>query len=207
MISIGVSFIFCFYSFFYNEVSFIDVQTSPTQLFRIYYYKFSDFAESPFGKVIVCNIYFLRDFLMIMLEFGLNGWLVYLFKYFIIKKTKLIFTVSPKSRRQSNVNVNQQDPNIVGNRKFSLPPVEIKNILKADGRITLMVLAICFLSSFEHVFWLFSRVYFSFFNSKVADIIYVFSDFGVVFKHFLNFFLIFIFNAKFRTELKFLLRI
>ena len=186
-------------SFMINNVSYIDLKTSPTESFRLFYFSYSTFARSFLGKILTYVVYVIRDGFTLIAQVVLGIILIILVKRYANRRKRLFNLGYNSTPDQSSMNSDKA--------KVSTNPMVKKTDSKIDRKVTLMVIFICTLSSVEHLFVLVSAVYFYYIVNSIGIMLSLVSDFFIILKSLSNFFFFFFFNKIFRDKLKSLLKI
>ena len=185
--------------FMINDFSYIDLKTSPTESFRLFYFRYSSFARSYLGKVFSYVVYAVRDVLTLIAQVVLGTILVMLVKGYSNRRKRLFNLSSSPATDVPSLNSETTKPskNIENRKKNS----------KLDRKVTLMVVFMCFFSSVEHLVVLVSTVYFYYIVNSFGYILALTADYVIIIKSLSNFFFFFFFNKVFRDKLKSFLKI
>ena len=165
------------YGFLFQPFT-VNAKLNQTTSFQIYFWKNTDFAVSLAGNVSTFTIYFIRDILILIMETGLNVYTIILLKnYLRQKKTFLSRAINADEKR-------------------------IKTICRTDRNSTIMVIAMCTLSTMQHIFMMTAAIYFTLDRSKIAIFIGIVANFSISIKHFSNLIVVYLFNGRFRINFK-----
>ena len=175
--------------------------------YGLYKFSYSEIGMSQFGKVITFLVYFIRDFLTLLLEIILNVVsLILLKKRMTIKRD--IMSMNHKVEL-AVVEINHENHHNLSNLVTDESPKRSKSnkidyMSKANKNLTLMVAAMCVLSAIMHMSFINCAVLFSVkLDSTTYNYnYYFFSSFFITFKHFSNFFFFLFFNHLFFEQLK-----
>lgn len=180
--------------------TFMDINLSETETFRIYYFQNTDFALSLVGNILNYTTYACRDVLILLVQVCLNTISLVLIKKHLVNKSVLL--------NYNGKNMHQQILNMKINFHAKILNFYLadNNIAKMDQNLSIMVVLLTFLSSFEHVFLISEAVIFNYTKSDVAFWIGLIADLSISLKHFFNIFLFYFFNKLFKNEMKNLLR-
>ena len=77
----------------------------------------------------------------------------------------------------------------------------VENITQADQNLSIMVVILTVLSSFEHIFLISQAIIFNYLRDDTAYLFALLADFSISIKHFSNIILYFLFNKLFKIEL------
>ena len=188
--------------FFNQEPAFIDLKLDATKMFRINYIQSTGYILSLTGIIINFCKYFLRDAILLVIQCFLTILLIHFLKNYFKNKRNI---VQPDSKLNTNLtnyqnNTVQTASNIITLPIYNKSPSVNKKINSADQNLTIMIVIMTFLSILEHFLLIFLAVSFTYFRNEITFLIVVAGDFS--FKHFLNFFLLYLFNKIFKTEFK-----
>ena len=148
--------------------AYLNVPSSPSTVFRVYFFKGTSFTNSLYGKVLNYVFYFIRDVIFLLAETGLNVFVAVLLARQIKNKLKLT------NRSHANV----------------------ASLTKAEQKASQMVLIMCTLSTLEHAFFFAMAVYFDF--NPGAYLLGVTANMCITLKHSSNLLLFYYFNGPFR---------
>lgn len=174
------SFVLNFPTFFNYHPGFSDVQLNDSLTFRIYYWALSDYSNSLFGSILSFTIYFIRDFMFLVLKIALNVYSVYLIKKYLAKIRPVpVFSISVVEE----ISHFNQD-----------------YITKTDRNLINMVIIMCIISIFENIFYGVAYAYYSTAYDIPSVYVSCISLIILAVKHGSNFFVFFFFNNLFRIE-------
>ena len=186
----------------------VDVKLDNFTKFRIYVSSASEFGESLNGRIASGLIFFLRDIATIIAEIILNITTLVLLKRQLSKKSKMVMIPLKKLPNEEIETEKLFTEEITNNPDpgQTLSSIELKathnkmNVSKLDRNLTCMVLLIGFFSIIAHILTLFCTSLYFFDNSLVTSYVCFSANFFVSFKHFLNFFILIMFNNLFQKE-------
>ena len=193
-----VSLIFCIIVnipfFMINNFSYVDVKTSPSEIFRLFYYTYSNFASTLVGRVLTYVVYGIRDMFTLIAQVALGILLIILVKRYANRRKRLFNLGQSSTPDQSSLTSDKikSTNNIVIRKKDA----------KIDRKVTLMVFFMCTLSSVEHLFACLSIIYYYFYVNSLANLLSLIASFTIIVKNLSNFFFFFFFNKLFRDKLK-----
>ena len=195
--------------FFNEEPTHADLSLNSTTILRMHYIETSYFSLSLFGTILNFCTYFIRDVVLLIIQCILAIISIYLIKKYFKKKKNMITnpSVSTTNRETVYSEVSSLSASRISNRVQSNVLLIYENIAKADRNMTIMIVIMGLLSVLEHCLFITFVVLLNFFRSDTAYLLVMFGDLFISFKHFLNFFLLYLFNRLFRKELKKTLRI
>jgi len=165
--------------FFYFVPHNYEVELDNHEMFSIYSWILTDFADSLAGKIVAYVIYFIRDVLTLLLEVTLNIFSLIEMKRHVDKKKNVVYNL--ENAQNSNVG---------------------RNLSKADHNMTFMVLVMCLLSVLQHIGFLACTGYYLQSQNLLAYSICYASNQIISIKHASNFFLFILFNSLFRKNVK-----
>ena len=183
-----ISMIFCIIvnmpSFFWyyvesNEIFLLKARETPD---RLIYCSQSDFLSSTLGYILSFLMLGINDILTLIVEMILNIVLIFFYVKFLKKKSQVITqTGSTRAKR-----------------------IKQNNYLSSDLNLFLMTIFLSLISFTSHVFTAFSTFFILGFKTDGVSLstITLVNSFISSFKYFSNFFVLYIFNVKFRDEFK-----
>ena len=147
--------------------TFIDINLNKTETFRIYYFLYTDFGQSLTGNILNFSTYAIRDLLILLLQSCLNIMSVVFLKRHLKNKSQILYHNSsnkPTSNGDSNITLSTQI---------------VKNISKADQNLSIMVIILTILSSFEHLFLISAVIIYGYVKNETTFLFTLASDFSV----------------------------
>ena len=78
--------------FMVNDFAYVDLNTSPNETFRLFYYTYSSFSASFLGKIITFVVYGIRDVFTLLSQIVLGVILIVLVKSYVNKR-KILFNI------------------------------------------------------------------------------------------------------------------
>lgn len=200
-----------YYFIYYPSFSNVKLDTGAD--FRINYFALTEFGLTLTGQIISYVIYFFRDVLILGIELILNIWSIILLKRYLSNKQKMKSNISPtvqseKAKTSRSTNENNVTSNVDGYQREGSELKDSKQgqiISKTEKNIMLLVIIMCMLSFFEHVFFLACDSYFMISQDLTAFALCDTSWLLTLIKYASNFFLFLFFNSLFRKAFKDLL--
>lgn len=207
--------------FFVYVPSYIDVNLDKDNVFRIYFWGFSEFAKTQTGKIVEYVIYFIRDMLTLITETVLNVLSIILLNRHLARKRDMVISINHNNNNEAAVEAARHDSSSLSMQTTSntnnnanvnaISPATMasnKNefLNRVNRNLTHMVIIMCSLSALQHIFFLYCTFYFLVAQDLTAYSVCYFSNFITSFKHFSNFFVFLIFNNLFLEEFKLLFK-
>jgi len=179
--------------------------------YKLYDTDTSKFAVSTAGQILTYSIYFIRDFVVLVLTIILNTLNLFYLKKHFQKKSKM---VKRSNNYQAQSSQHDQSPTETSNisqlRLSSNHIAENRKKAKevdANRKISIMVALICLLTSLSNMLMMASIIYFYFYSDATANIFGQIAEFFLIFRFFFNFFFFFFLSLNcffFKRNKKFL---
>ena len=147
----------------------------------IFYWGATEFSLSTYGAILTFAVYFVRDFLFLLIKINLNILSVYKIREYLAK-----------IRKCSALEMNS-------NRLYLSKKLYIT---QTDRSLTKMVILVTILSILENVFFAIANGYYLFEISVTSGYFVLFSYVAMALKHGSNFFVFYFFNNFFKLEFK-----
>lgn len=184
------------------------VRLNSTTNFTIWFASTTPFATSTVGKVLSYLVYSIRDVQVMLIKVALNIISAYILKQFLDKKLTIVRSntiimadlPTTQSRRKSRV------ASLTESKSLAATALS-KKAEKANRNSTLMVIILCMMSICQHILTMVMILYAYFFFNIYVFILYFLGDFCLPFKAFIDVFVFFAFNKKFREASYRMLRI
>jgi hypothetical protein len=195
-----------YYFIYYPSYSNVKLDTGAD--FRINYFALTEFGLTLTGQIVSYLIYFFRDVLILGSELILDIWSIILLKRYLSNKQKINSNISPtiqseKAKTARSTNENNVTSNGDAYHREGSELKDSKNIIsKTEKNIMLLVIIMCMLSFFEHVFFLGCDSYFMIAQDLTAFALCDTSWLLTLIKYAANFFLFLFFNSLFRKAFK-----
>ena len=167
-------------SFFLTKPSYVDIMLNNRTLVRNYFTRETEFSSTTFGKILTYLMFFIRDFITLVIKIGLNVISIILIKKYL---NKLSIGSTAKL-----------DNNQISTKKAYVTTV--------DKNLTYIAVVMSVMSSLENIFFIVSYIFLVFAVNQTGWTLYFFSNFMVAIKHISNMFILFLFNNLFREEFK-----
>jgi hypothetical protein len=187
-----------------------------SRIYVIWYTYLSQFSFTQVGKILTNIIRAVRDVLFAVIQVVLNIISVYYLRAYLNKRRNLIgqsgptMTVHAQPTLLAEQSIQLQKvskPHKTGhavNTQFSkrAPAVTFKkdhSVSPANRKLSTMVMFLCMFSIVQHCF-LIAAVVYPYFSSisSTVNFVYFWAAFSITFKHFMNFFLFYLFNSNFK---------
>jgi hypothetical protein len=208
------SVLLCLPAFFINEMrdrsEFEEALRSQEKIKTIRYCKRSSFSRTVYGNIIVLLTSFIKDFLFLLFEIALTAVSVYYLKEFF-KQKKVVVTILDSGIKNSAIksDINKTSESLSASHGSSNGKVistdrkKNKSSLamsrKANKIISIMSLCLAVLSLISNLTSFFIAIVVVFYESGIIFFNMVFTyTFLVILKYFANFFILCLFNRKFR---------
>ena len=169
-------------SFFLTKPAYVDIMLNNSTLVRNYFVKETEFSITKFGKILTYLMFFIRDFITLVVKIWLNVVSIVLIKKYLSK-------IGLNSAAKDSVT---STSNQVSTKKAYMTTV--------DKNLTYIAIIMSVFSSFENLFFIASYIYIAFSLNQVGLTLYFFSNFIVAIKHISNLFILYLFNNVFREE-------
>ena len=175
-------------SFFLTKPAYVDIMLNNSTLVRNHFTRETEFSVTTFGKILTYLMFFIRDFITLVVKIWLNVVSIVLIKKYLSKiglnsKTKVDIKDSATSTS-----------NPVSTKKAYMTTV--------DKNLTYIAIVMSVFSSFENLFFIASYAYLAFSINLASWTLYFFSNFIVAIKHISNLFILYLFNNLFREEFR-----
>ena len=167
-------------SFFLTKPSYVDIMLNNRTLVRNYFTRETEFSITTFGKILTYLMFFIRDFITLVIKIGLNVISIFLLKKYLNK-----LSIGSKAKL---------DNNQIATKKAYVTTV--------DKNLTYIAVVMSVMSSLENIFFIVSYIFLVFSVNQTGWTMYFFSNFMVAIKHISNMFILFLFNNLFREEFK-----
>ena len=177
-------------SFFLTKPGYVDIMLGNSNLVRNFYNKQTEFSMTALGKILTYLMFFIRDFITLVIKIGLNLISILLIKKYI---NKISASSTSKFYRTSSTIIKDESNNIATKKAY---------ITKIDKNLTFIAVIMSVLSSFENLFFIVSYIYLVFSLNQIGWTLYFLSNFMVALKHISNLFILYFFNNLFKDEFK-----
>ena len=164
----------------------------------------TDFIQSSLGGLLSTLMIFIRDILTLIIEIIINIVSIVYYKNFLKKKFRLnlmemgliIFNQTELSHSQNQNNTNTNNSNTISNN--------VNRITLSDMNLFLMIIIISFLSILSHLATGFTTIVFIYYKKNYLFAYSVMLANAVIntIKNSSNFFILFLFNKRFRSLFK-----
>ena len=189
--------------FFTDSPGYIDLSLNSTTSFRLHFPDFTPFTMSLTGTVLNVSTYFFRDVVLLVVQCILAIISISLLKKYFNNKKNVLNRLPPPQNSEIVYSHNSNNLIINITNIFQSNNSSIRNnINKNDHKLTVMIVIMSLLSVIEHFLFLAFVVMFTYFVNENAFLVKALGQLYIPFKHFLNFFLLFLFNNLFRKETK-----
>ena len=211
-ITILIGLLFCILinspSFLWNYIlsddEFYSKAKDTTNLDSFSYCGRTDFIQSSLGGLLSTLMIFIRDILTLIIEIIINIVSIVYYKNFLKKKFRLnlmemgliIFNQTELSHSQNQNNTNTNNSNTISNN--------VNRITLSDMNLFLMIIIISFLSLLSHLATGFTTIVFIYYKKNYVFAYSVMLTNAVIntIKNSSNFFILFLFNKRFRSFYK-----
>ena len=185
----GLSVVINIPNFLITTPGYVDIILNGSILVRNYFITQTGFAITPLGKFVTYLMFFVRDFITLVIKVGLNiASIILTKKYF----NKLSAHSTAKFARKDSIIAS----NIIS--------ISTKKTYMAtvDKNLTYIAVIMSVLSSCENLFFIISYVYLIISFNQFGLTLYFFSNFMFAIKHCSNLFILYFFNNLFKEEFK-----
>jgi hypothetical protein len=158
-----------------------DVQLDDNSTFTVYYWGLSEYSASLFGTILTFTVYFIRDFLFLVLKITLNVYSVYLIRKYL-NKIRVLSIIDLNMANSFQYNQNY--------------------LTKTDKNLIRMVIIMCIISILENILYGLAFAYYSTAYDIPSVFVSCISLIILAVKHGSNFFVFFLYNNLFRIEFK-----
>ena len=170
-------------SYLVTAPGFVDIIINNTTLVRNYFNKPTEFSNTKFAQISSLLMYFVRDFITLVIKIGLNiASIILTKKYF----NKLSANSTAKFDGGNQISITT--------KKTYMSTV--------DKNLTYIAVIMSVLSSLENVIFIISYVYLIINFNQFGLTVYFFSNFMFAIKHCSNLFILYFFNNLFKEEFK-----
>ena len=168
-------------SFFFLDLTYLDVELAENTWFRIWYANVTYFSNTVIGLFFTYFQYLVRDILPLVIKIALNSILMYLVRAYV-----------NESKKDNTANGLKTSTNF-SNRRY---------ISKTDRNQTYISLIMCILSLFEHMFFILSYILYYMNLYSDSNMASCLTTLFITIKHSFNILILYKFNNLFKFEFK-----